>query len=67
MIIENPEYREETTQKNTGTGTCFTCLGAVCGQLKGLTIIKQKLVAWHFAGPLFFCNFAATFNFRLSQ
>ena len=22
---------------------------AVCGQLKGLTIIKQKLVAWRFA------------------
>ena len=34
---------------------------AVCRQTKGLTIIKQKLVAWCFAGPLFFCNFVSAF------
>ena len=25
---------------------------------KDLTIIKQKLVVWHFARPLLFCTFA---------
>ena len=37
-------------------------IDAVCAQLKDLTIIIQKLVAWHFAGPLFFCNFASAFH-----
>ena len=34
----------------------------MCEHYKGLTIFIQKLVAWHFAGPLFLATFATVFR-----